>query len=93
MPDDCGGAGSGTASFRGCVRSARVGVAGQHALVDVLDGRERRAVAEQNIEEFQAVDVTAEHHEANGERGGQDQADRPITAQSGSPGPPSGRTA
>jgi hypothetical protein len=37
--------------------------------------------------------VAAEHHEADGERGGQDQADRPITAQSGSPGPPSGRTA
>lgn len=38
-----------------------VRVAGQDALVEALDGRQRRPVAEQHVEELQAVHVAPEH--------------------------------
>ena len=53
-----------------------VGVAGEDALVEALDRGERRAVAEHDVEEFELLDVAAHDDEAEGERGGQNEADR-----------------
>ena len=61
-------------------------VVGEHALVEVLDRRQRRAVAEQHVEEFEPIDVAPEHDEADGERGREQEAHR-----SPEPGPEQGR--
>ena len=55
-----------------------VGIAGEHALVEVLGRAQRRPVAEQHVEEFEPLDMAAEHDEAEGQRRrDQEQADRP----------------
>ena len=45
-----------------------VRVVGQHALVEILDRREGGTVAEQDVEEFQPVDMAPEHDEAQRQR-------------------------
>ena len=50
-------------------------VARQHALVEDLRRRERRPVAQHDVEEPEPVDVAAEDDEADGERRGEDEAD------------------
>ena len=53
-----------------------VRVAGEHALVEALDRRQRRPVAQQHVEELQPLHVPAQHHQAEGQRRRQDQPDR-----------------
>ena len=54
------------------------GVADKRALVEALRGGERGRIAEQHFEKFQALDMAAEHHEADGERRRQQEAERPL---------------
>ena len=51
-------------------------IAGQHPLVHQLRRRQRRLVAEQDIEKLQAVDMAADHHQTDGEGRRQHQPDR-----------------
>ena len=60
-------------------------VARQHALIDQLCRRQGRLVAQHHVEKFEAVDVAAEHDEADGQRDRQNEADR-----SPQPGPERG---
>ena len=45
-----------------------VRIAGEHALVEVLGRAQRRPVAEQHVEELEALDMAAEHDEADRQR-------------------------
>ena len=51
-------------------------IARQHTLVNQFGRSKRRLVAEHDFQEFQAVNVTAQHDQTNRQRSGQDQADR-----------------
>jgi hypothetical protein len=60
-------------------------VVSEHALVEVLDRRERRSIPEQDVEELQAVDMAPEYDETQRQRRRYDQADRPPTRTKRSP--------
>jgi hypothetical protein len=62
-------------SFRICSAwsSASSGSPREHALVEALGRRQRRAVREHHAEELQPLDVAAEHDEADGQRRGEQQ--------------------
>ena len=51
-------------------------VVGEDSLVEILHRRQRWPVAKQHFEEFELVDVAAEHHEADRQRRGEKQPDR-----------------
>jgi hypothetical protein len=54
-----------------------VRIAGEHALVEVLGRAQRRPVAEQHVEELEALDMAAEHDEAERQRRRDEEPDRP----------------
>ena len=56
------------------------GIAGEHALVEDFRRRQRRPVAEHDVEEFQPLDMASEHDEAHGQRRREHEADRPPQA-------------
>ena len=51
-------------------------IAGEHALVEALDGGQSRTVAENDVQELQSLDVAAENDEAQRQGRREDQADR-----------------
>ncbi len=53
-----------------------VGIAGKQPLVEALLRRQRRPVAEQDVQEFQALDMAPDDHEANGQRRREEESDR-----------------
>lgn len=46
-----------------------VRIAGEHPLIEAFGRRKRGPVAKHHVKEFQPVHVSAEHHQAQGERG------------------------
>ena len=52
-------------------------IAREQALVEAVLQVQRRLIAEQDGEELELGHVSAEHHQADGERAREDQADRP----------------
>jgi hypothetical protein len=49
----------------------------EHSLVDQFRRRQRRPVAQHHIEKFQTVHVPSQYDEANAQRRGQNESDRP----------------
>ena len=48
-----------------------IGIIRQHAQIEAFIHRQRRLIAQHHIQEFQALNMTAQHHETHGERGGE----------------------
>ena len=54
-----------------------VRVVGEHTLVEAFDRGQRRAVPKDHVQELEPRDMPPQHHQAESERGGQDEADGP----------------
>ena len=61
-------------------------IASQQALIELLVWLQHRFVSEHNVQELEARDMLAQHHEANGQGRRKQQAQRPPQ-----PGPKDGR--
>ena len=49
----------------------------EHALIEKLRRRQRRSIAKHHLEKLQVFNVTAKDHEADRQRSGKDETDRP----------------
>jgi hypothetical protein len=52
------------------------GIVGEHALVEDLRRRERRPIPEHHIEKLEALDMSAEHDQADGQGRGENEPNR-----------------